>query len=97
MTAKMIAARKDIPDEHKWDLAALFETGEAWEQLFVQVEKDLRHYETYRGRLKDGVRLFKAAVLVFAHKFYGISHGRVRGLECAGCEFQGTLCAPHQT
>ena len=62
MTAKMIAARKEIPDEHKWDLAPLFETGEAWEQLFIQVEKDLTHYETYRGRLKDGVRLFKAAV-----------------------------------
>ena len=62
MTAKMIAARKDIPEEHKWDLETLFETDESWEGLFIQVDKELTHYDNYRGRLKDGVRIFKAAI-----------------------------------
>ncbi len=62
MTAKMIAARKDIPDEHKWDLIPLFESDEAWEQLFGQVEQALKRYDAYRGRLKESVRLFKEAV-----------------------------------
>ena len=62
MTTKMIAARKDIPEEHKWDLGPLFKADEGWEQLFVQVEKQIARYDNYRGRLKDGVRLFKAAI-----------------------------------
>ena len=62
MTTKMIADRKDIPEEHKWDLEPLFKTDKGWEQLFVQVEKEIVRYDNYRGRLKDGVRLFKAAI-----------------------------------
>ena len=62
MSTKMIAARKDVPDEHKWILTPLFETDEAWERLFAEAEKGLAHYGDFRGRLKEGVRLFKEAI-----------------------------------
>ena len=62
MSAKMIAERKDVPDENKWVLAPLFETDEAWEQLFSEVDKALGRYGDYRGRLKDSVRVFKEAI-----------------------------------
>ena len=62
MSAKMIAERKDVPDENKWVLTPLFATDEAWEQLFSEVDMALERYGDYRGCLKDGVRLFKEAI-----------------------------------
>jgi oligoendopeptidase F len=62
MSAKMIAERKDVPDENKWVLTPLFETDEVWEQLFSDVDKALERYGGYRGHLKDSVRLFKEAI-----------------------------------
>ena len=61
MSTKMIAERKDVPDENKWVLTPLFETDGAWDQLFSEVEKALERYGDYRGRLKDAVSLFKEA------------------------------------
>ena len=62
MSTKMIAERKDVPDENKWVLTPLFETEGAWDQLFSEVEKALERYGDYRGRLKDAVSLFKEAI-----------------------------------
>ena len=62
MSAKMIAERKDVPDEHKWVLTPLFETDEAWEQLFSEVDRALDRYGDYRGRLKESARFFKEAI-----------------------------------
>ncbi len=62
MSTKMIAERKDVPDENKWILTPLFETDAAWEQLFSEVENELGRYGDYRGRLKEAVSLFKEAL-----------------------------------
>ena len=62
MSKKMIAERADVADEHKWVLTPLFETDKDWEQLFLNVEKEIEHYTDYRGRLKETVRLFKEAI-----------------------------------
>lgn len=62
MSTKMIAERKDVPDEDKWVLTPLFETDGAWDQLFSEVEKALERYGDYRGRLKDAASLFKEAI-----------------------------------
>ncbi len=62
MSTKMIAERKDVPDENKWVLTPLFETDGAWDQLFSEVEKALERYGDYRGRLKDAVSLFQEAI-----------------------------------
>jgi len=62
MSTKMIAEREDVPDENKWVLIPLFESDEAWENLFSKIEKKLESYDDYRGRLKESVRLFKEAI-----------------------------------
>ena len=59
---QMIAERKDIPDENKWVLTPLFESDQAWEKLFSEVEKELSRYGDYHGRLKEAVSLFKEAI-----------------------------------
>jgi oligoendopeptidase F len=62
MSTKMIAERKEVSDEDKWVLIPLFESDEAWESLFSEIEKKSESYDDYRGRLKESVRLFKEAI-----------------------------------
>jgi oligoendopeptidase F len=62
MTRKAIPARKDIPDEHKWDLTALFQSDQDWEKWFVEVENQISAYAGFKGRLKETVEVFRAAL-----------------------------------
>ena len=62
MTQRTIPARKDIPDEHKWDLEPLFRSDEDWEKGVAEVESRINLYADYKGRLKDSVDVFKAAI-----------------------------------
>ena len=62
MTQRTIPARKDIPDEHKWDLEPLFRSDEDWEKGVAEVERRINLYADYKGRLKDSVDVFKAAI-----------------------------------
>jgi oligoendopeptidase F len=62
MTKKTIPARKDIPDEHQWDLTPLFESEASWESLYKQIETEIESYATYKGRLKDSITVFSDAV-----------------------------------
>ena len=62
MAGKMIPHRNQTPDEHKWDLTPLFESDQRWETMFVEVETQLSSYQNYKGRLKESVAIFKAAI-----------------------------------
>jgi len=62
MTPQKIAERKDIPDDHKWDLAALFISDEDWEKLFDEIESQIDAYTHYKGRLKDSINVLKEAL-----------------------------------
>ena len=65
MKKQTIPERKDISDNHKWDLTPLFKSNDAWEALFTEVEKALPHYQQYKGRLGES-----AAVLSEALEFH---------------------------
>jgi len=62
MSKKKIPERSQIAADHKWDLTALFESDESWEQLFAEIEAQLAAYEKYRGHLKDSAGFFKQAL-----------------------------------
>ena len=62
MTAQAIPERKDIADDHKWDLIPLFASDEEWEKELVEVESQIDSYADYKGRLKDSVDVFKTAL-----------------------------------
>jgi len=62
MTPQKIAERKDIPDDHKWDLAALFISDKDWEKLFDEIESQIDAYTDYKGRLKDSIDVLKEAL-----------------------------------
>ena len=62
MTPTKIAERKNIPDDHKWDLASLFISDEDWNKLFDEVESQITVYSDYKGRLNDSIATFKEAL-----------------------------------
>ena len=62
MNPEKIAARNDIPDDHKWDLTSLFVSDEDWDKLFDEVESRIKAYRNFKGRLKDAIGIFKEAL-----------------------------------
>jgi oligoendopeptidase F len=62
MTSKKIPERKNLPDDHKWDLTALFISDEDGDKSFDEVESQIKAYTDYKGRLKDSINLFKEAI-----------------------------------
>jgi oligoendopeptidase F len=62
MTTRTIPERKDIPDDHKWDLIPLFASDDEWEKRMAEVESQIDSYADYKGRLKDSVDVLKAAL-----------------------------------
>ncbi|MGD2186751.1 MAG: oligoendopeptidase F [Desulfobacterales bacterium] len=62
MTPKKIPERRDIPDEHKWDLMSLFISDEDWDKLFDEVESQINTYTGYKGRLNESLKVFKEAI-----------------------------------
>ena len=62
MTKKTIPERKDIPNDHKWDLTPLFDSDDSWEALFTEIEKELSLYQQYKGRLGESAAVLSEAV-----------------------------------
>jgi oligoendopeptidase F len=58
----MVPDRKDVADEHKWNLSALYESDQTWEAGFTAAEADLGAYDKFKGHLQDSVAVFKAAI-----------------------------------
>ena len=53
MTNKSIPERKDIPENHMWDLTELFASNDEWQNLYAEIERLLPCYNKYRGKLGE--------------------------------------------
>ncbi|MCP4135857.1 MAG: oligoendopeptidase F [bacterium] len=62
MSTEMIPERKDIPDNHKWDLTPMFKTDEEWEKLYTELEGEINAYAKFQGRLHESLAVFKEAL-----------------------------------
>lgn len=62
MMSQSIPERKDLPDDHKWDLKPLFASDAGWQKELAEAESQIDSYADYRGRLKDSVDILKAAL-----------------------------------
>jgi len=62
MSEKRIPERKNIPEEHRWNLTPLFESDSAWETMFLEVESEFESYHSFRGRLHESVNVFREAI-----------------------------------
>ena len=62
MTKKIIPDRNEIVKGDRWDLAPLFVDDDAWEAFYLELEKEIEAYDSYKGRLKESAAFLKGAV-----------------------------------
>lgn len=60
--AREARERADIPDQYKWDLAAMYPSTEAWEADVKKFEAQLPAIEAYRDRLGESGETLLAAI-----------------------------------
>lgn len=62
MIQKTIPERKDIPENHRWNLSQMFTSDEEWNLFYSEVEKKLPVYETYRGKIGESAETLAEAI-----------------------------------
>lgn len=59
--AAVVPARTAVPPQYTWDLSSIFETWEAWEAGFADLDAAIERYRGYEGTLaQGGDRLLRA-------------------------------------
>ncbi len=51
-----VPAREEIEKQYTWDLSALFESDEQWEEAFGLAEKEIEEYAAYEGKISASAR-----------------------------------------
>ncbi|MDI7742859.1 oligoendopeptidase F [Lysinibacillus fusiformis] len=54
--AKKVLSREEVPVELTWDLEGIFQSDEAWEQEFKDIEKLIPEADKYRGKVADSAQ-----------------------------------------
>lgn len=66
MTQRALVARSEVPKRDTWDLKPLFTSDAAWERAFKDLEKRLRGYAKFKGKLGRSASMLRAC-LEFDH------------------------------
>lgn len=62
MTSINIPERKDVKEEHKWDLSPLFKNEDEWNTLFEDVEGNIGGYNRFYGLMGDSLEKFRGTL-----------------------------------
>ncbi len=62
MKSEKIASREEIKQEWKWDLTPLFKTDQHWQDLYIQLEDEMKSYDKYRGKMHESREIFLEAL-----------------------------------
>ena len=77
-----VAQRCDLPEKMTWDLQAIYENNQAWEEDFSKLDGKLATAAAFQGKLAGGAEVLKAAFEAvddlerLAEKLYVYSHLR---------------------
>ena len=77
-----VAQRRDLPEKMTWDLQAIYENNQAWEEDFNKLDGKLTAAAAFQGKLAGGAEVLKAAFEAvddlerLAEKLYVYSHLR---------------------
>ena len=77
-----VAQRCDLPEKMTWDLQAIYENNQAWEEDFSKLDGKLTAAAAFQGKLAGGAEVLKAAFEAvddlerLAEKLYVYSHLR---------------------
>lgn len=55
-TTKELKSRSEVPKELTWDLEAIFETDELWEEEYEQLQKDIPTITEFKGKLSESAQ-----------------------------------------
>lgn len=56
MMAKKVLTRDEVPVELTWNLEGIFQSDEAWEQEFKEIEKLIPEADKYKGKVAEGAK-----------------------------------------
>ncbi|MCO0831859.1 oligoendopeptidase F [Fructobacillus sp. W13] len=59
--------REEVPAELTWDLSSVFESDEAYQKAFDQIQKELPELEKYKGHLADSAETLLAGLEADLH------------------------------
>ncbi|QCR31590.1 oligoendopeptidase F [Lysinibacillus sp. SGAir0095] len=54
--AKKVLTRDEVPVELTWNLEGIFQSDEAWEQEFKEIEKLIPEADKYKGKVAEGAK-----------------------------------------
>ena len=80
--ASTLKTREEVPKELTWDLEAIFETDEKWEEEYKQLAEDIPKISEYQGKVTESadtlLELFKLQdnLAIRLGKLYAYSHMR---------------------
>lgn len=80
--ASALKTREEVPKELTWDLEAIFETDEKWEEEYKQLAEDIPKISEYQGKVTESadtlLELFKLQdnLAIRLGKLYAYSHMR---------------------
>lgn len=80
--ASALKTREEVPKELTWDLEAIFETDEKWEEEYKQLAEDIPKINEYQGKVTESadtlLELFKLQdnLAIRLGKLYAYSHMR---------------------
>src|SRR5699024_608108 len=80
--ASALKTREEVPKELTWDLEAIFETDEKWEEEYKQLAENIPKINEYQGKVTESadtlLELFKLQdnLAIRLGKLYAYSHMR---------------------
>lgn len=62
MTSVNIPERKDVKEEHKWDLSPLFKSEDEWNSLYRDIEGRIDGYRKFSGNMGESLENFRGTL-----------------------------------
>jgi len=56
-----LLSRRDLPQEMTWDLEPLYPDSAGWEKDFTRLDRELRKFQKFQGRLKESAEILGQA------------------------------------
>ena len=59
---KKLPSRNKVKIGDTWDLTQLYESDEAWDEAFLKLERKLRQFAKFRGKLGESTAMLAKAL-----------------------------------
>ena len=60
---KKLPSRNKVKIGDTWDLTQLYESDEAWDEAFLKLERKLRQFDKFRGKLGESTAMLALSLI----------------------------------